>query len=88
MSTFSYLFGVAWEIGVHRVFGRVTSRLLAKLHYNSTNDLLIHTGDIVAKGPHSNELLSRFAGRDVTGVRGNNDQKVIGKSATILIMVP
>ncbi|KAG8852231.1 hypothetical protein FRB96_008877 [Tulasnella sp. 330] len=51
--------------------------LMSKLHYNPKHDLLIHMGDIVAKGPHSNELLSRFALSNVTGVRGNNDQKVI-----------
>lgn len=56
----------------------MTSNLLEKLHYNPTNDLIIHMGDIVAKGPHSNELLSRFAMQNVTGVRGNNDQKVLG----------
>ncbi|KAG8962915.1 hypothetical protein FRC03_003644 [Tulasnella sp. 419] len=51
--------------------------LLDKLDYNSSHDRLIHLGDITSKGPHSNELLSRFARFNTTGVRGNNDQKVI-----------
>ncbi|KAG9028459.1 hypothetical protein FRB95_006491 [Tulasnella sp. JGI-2019a] len=51
--------------------------LMSKLHYNPEDDLIVHMGDIVAKGPHSNELLSRFAASNITGVRGNNDQKVI-----------
>lgn len=52
---------------------------MTKLHYDTQNDLLIHMGDIVAKGPFSNDLLTRFAEANVTGVRGNNDQKVIGE---------
>lgn len=52
---------------------------MSKLHYNPKHDLVVHMGDIVAKGPHSNELLARFALSNVTGVRGNNDQKVIGE---------
>ncbi|KAG8938564.1 hypothetical protein FRC00_014686, partial [Tulasnella sp. 408] len=51
--------------------------LLDVLRYNSTNDLIIHLGDITAKGPHSAELAARFAKEGVLGVRGNNDQKVI-----------
>lgn len=51
--------------------------LLDVLKYNSTDDLVIHLGDITAKGPHSNELVTRFAKEAVVGVRGNNDQKVI-----------
>ncbi|KAG9000804.1 hypothetical protein FRB90_011741, partial [Tulasnella sp. 427] len=51
--------------------------LLDVLKFNSTNDFVIHLGDITAKGPHSNELVTRFAKEGVLGVRGNNDQKVI-----------
>ncbi|KIO28540.1 hypothetical protein M407DRAFT_71663, partial [Tulasnella calospora MUT 4182] len=56
---------------------RGLANLLDVLKYNSTNDLVIHLGDISAKGPHSNELVARFAKEGVLGVRGNNDQKVI-----------
>lgn len=55
------------------------SNLLDVLRYNSTNDLIIHLGDVTAKGPHSTELVARFAEEGVLGVRGNNDQKVIGE---------
>ncbi len=44
--------------------------MVEKLYYDPTNDLLIHIGDIVAQGPHSSELLLRFAMQDVTGIRG------------------
>lgn len=56
------------------------SNLMSLLQYNHKDDLLIHLGDLCAKGPHSNELVTRFAAANMTGVRGNNDQKVIGPS--------
>lgn len=53
------------------------SDLLTKLRYASSTDLLIHTGDIVAKGPASKTILAYMTSRNVTGVRGNHDQKVV-----------
>ncbi|KAL1744472.1 Metallo-dependent phosphatase-like protein [Schizophyllum fasciatum] len=53
--------------------------LLDKLSYDETSDKFIHVGDIVAKGPHKGSLavLSYMSSHNVTGVRGNHDQKVI-----------
>ena len=41
--------------------------------------MLIHVGDIVTKGPHEGSLalLTYLASNNITGVRGNNDQKVV-----------
>ena len=41
--------------------------------------MLIHVGDIVTRGPHEDSmaLLTYFASNNITGVRGNNDQKVV-----------
>ena len=48
-------------------------------YYSSKEDVLIHVGDIVTKGPHkgSMALLTYLASNNITGVRGNNDQKVV-----------
>ncbi|KAJ7707667.1 Metallo-dependent phosphatase-like protein [Mycena rosella] len=53
--------------------------LLAKLSYDPSSDVLMHVGDIVAKGPHEGSMavLSYMAAHNVTGVRGNHDQMVI-----------
>ncbi|THH08923.1 hypothetical protein EW145_g2372 [Phellinidium pouzarii] len=55
-------------------------KLLEKIEYAPTSDLLIHVGDIVAKGPLSGSLdvLSFMTAHNITGVRGNHDQMVIG----------
>ena len=55
------------------------SALLLKVDFNPSNDLLIHVGDIVAKGPHvgSMSVLSYMSTHNITGVRGNHDEKVI-----------
>lgn len=54
-------------------------KLLDKLSYNPRKDVFIHVGDIIAKGPHKGSLavLSYMAKHNITGVRGNHDQKVI-----------
>ena len=53
--------------------------LLYDLNYSSTKDVFIHVGDIITKGPHkdSMSLLTYLASNNITGVRGNNDQKVV-----------
>ena len=55
------------------------SRLLDKLSYDESSDKFIHVGDIVAKGPHKGSLavLTYMSSHNITGVRGNHDQKVI-----------
>ena len=41
--------------------------------------MFIHVGDIVTRGPHEDSmaLLTYFASNNITGVRGNNDQRVV-----------
>ncbi|KAI9512020.1 Metallo-dependent phosphatase [Russula earlei] len=53
--------------------------LLRQLSYNKKNDTLIHIGDIITKGPHTGSLavLSFMSKNNITGIRGNHDQKVI-----------
>ncbi|KAI9440068.1 calcineurin-like phosphoesterase [Lactarius indigo] len=53
--------------------------LLKQISYNGDKDTLIHLGDIIAKGPHEGSLsvLSFMSTNNITGVRGNHDQKVI-----------
>ena len=50
---------------------------MSKLDYSPTNDLLIHTGDFLARGSDSLSVLNFLTSNNITGVRGNNDQKVI-----------
>ena len=54
-------------------------KLLDKISYNPHKDIFVHVGDIFAKGPHKESLavLSYMAKHNITGVRGNHDQKVI-----------
>ncbi|KAG8993997.1 hypothetical protein FRB90_000550, partial [Tulasnella sp. 427] len=51
--------------------------LLKKVNYSPKKDRLVHLGDVTIKGPQSRRVLSRLASHNVTGVRGNHDQKVI-----------
>lgn len=47
-----------------------------KLEYKQSDDVLIHVGDMVAKGNKNREVLAWMAQRQVLGVRGNHDQPV------------
>lgn len=53
--------------------------LLNKLSYTADFDTLIHAGDVIAKGSHEGSLavLSYLTSNNITGVRGNHDQKVV-----------
>lgn len=53
--------------------------LLDKVSYDHRRDVLVHTGDIISRGSHkgSMAILDFMTINNVTGVRGNNDQKVI-----------
>jgi predicted phosphodiesterase len=55
------------------------SDLLQQVSYNEEKDTLIHLGDIMAKAPLTGSLsvLSFMNENNITGVRGNHDQKVI-----------
>lgn len=52
---------------------------MRQVSYNEAKDTLIHLGDIITRGPHAGSLsvLSFMSRHNITGVRGNNDQKVI-----------
>ncbi|KAJ7227223.1 Metallo-dependent phosphatase-like protein [Mycena pura] len=53
--------------------------LLDQVSYDPSADVLVHVGDIITKGPPKGSLavLSYMAHHNITGVRGNHDQKVI-----------
>ncbi|KAG5652120.1 hypothetical protein H0H81_006257 [Sphagnurus paluster] len=53
--------------------------LLAKLAYDPSTDALVHVGDILTKGSHNGSMatLAFMAAHNITGVRGNHDQKVL-----------
>ncbi|KAF5382202.1 hypothetical protein D9615_004385 [Tricholomella constricta] len=55
------------------------NKLLDKVSYTPSSDLLIHVGDILTKGSHNGSMdtLAFMATHNITGVRGNHDQKVI-----------
>jgi len=57
----------------------LSSDLLDQVLYNEKKDTLIHLGDIIAKGSNAGSLsvLSFMSRRNISGVRGNHDQKVI-----------
>ena len=55
------------------------SMLLDQLSYDSRSDVLVHTGDVVSRGPHKGSMaaLAFMVANNVTGVRGNHEQKVV-----------
>ncbi|KAF8734064.1 Metallo-dependent phosphatase, partial [Rhizoctonia solani] len=52
-------------------------KLLKKLNYDANHDMLIHTGDIILKGPQSRKVIQELMRINALGVRGNQDQKVV-----------
>jgi predicted phosphodiesterase len=54
-----------------------------KLNYKQSDDVLIHVGDLVAKGNKNREVLAWMAQRQVLGVRGNHDQPVSHSSVDL-----
>ncbi|KEP51176.1 calcineurin-like phosphoesterase superfamily protein [Rhizoctonia solani 123E] len=52
-------------------------KLLKKLKFDANHDTLIHTGDIILKGPKSQEVIQEVIRLNALGVRGNQDQKVV-----------
>ncbi|KAG8796362.1 hypothetical protein FRC16_009728 [Serendipita sp. 398] len=59
--------------GMHQSF----EKLMSTVSYSESSDYLIHVGDLVAKGPSSAKVVHDLSHQNVTGVRGNHDQKVI-----------
>ncbi|KAJ1307790.1 hypothetical protein OPQ81_001875 [Rhizoctonia solani] len=52
-------------------------KLLKKLSFDANHDMLIHTGDIILKGPDSRKVIQELMRINALGVRGNQDQKVV-----------
>ncbi|CUA68504.1 hypothetical protein RSOLAG22IIIB_03541 [Rhizoctonia solani] len=52
-------------------------QLLKKLKFDANHDTLIHTGDVILKGPHSRKVVQELIRINAWGVRGNQDQKVV-----------
>jgi hypothetical protein len=50
---------------------------MKKLSYDPSLDLIIHVGDITAKGPDSGRVVEYLRTNKAKGVRGNHDEKVI-----------
>ncbi|KAG8692879.1 hypothetical protein FRC11_003306, partial [Ceratobasidium sp. 423] len=61
------------------IHGMVESlkKLLKKLKFDANHDMLIHTGDIILKGPQSRKVIQELIQINALGVRGNQDQKVV-----------
>lgn len=55
------------------------SALISKVHYSPDTDVLIHAGDVLTRGPHNGSMsvLKFLTTYNVSGVRGNHDQKVV-----------
>lgn len=55
------------------------SQLLKKTGYDPSKDVLVHVGDVITKVPlkGSRDVLKFLSTHNITGVRGNHDQKVI-----------
>ena len=54
-------------------------RLMDKLSYDpDQGDMLIHVGDLIAKGSKNQEVLDWMRTNKILGVRGNHDQPVRG----------
>ncbi|KAJ7170719.1 Metallo-dependent phosphatase-like protein [Mycena crocata] len=72
-------FQCAYLSSCARRLNNALSALLSKLSYDPSSDVLLHVGDIIAKGPHEGSMavLAYMATNNITGVRGNHDQKVI-----------
>lgn len=52
-------------------------RLLKAVEFDSTKDHLVHTGDVVAKGPDSAAVLDTLISMNASGVRGNWEDRVL-----------
>jgi predicted phosphodiesterase len=66
-------------IDLYTDLSSLISDLLKQVSYDKEKDTLVHLGDIIAKGPLAGSLsvLSFLSKHNITGVRGNHDQKVI-----------
>ncbi|KAG8824604.1 hypothetical protein FRC17_009067 [Serendipita sp. 399] len=50
---------------------------MSTVSYSESKDYLMHVGDLIAKGPASSKVIHAMSHSNITGVRGNHDQKVI-----------
>ena len=49
---------------------------MSKISYDQSKDVLIHVGDLIAKGDKNEEVLQWMIEHSIQGVRGNHDQPV------------
>jgi predicted phosphodiesterase len=49
---------------------------MSKIDYDQSKDVLIHVGDLIAKGDKNEEVLQWMIKHSIQGVRGNHDQPV------------
>ena len=49
---------------------------MSKIAYDQSKDVLIHVGDLIAKGDKNEEVLQWMIKHSIQGVRGNHDQPV------------
>jgi len=49
---------------------------MSKISYDQSKDVLIHVGDLIAKGDKNEEVLQWMIKHSIQGVRGNHDQPV------------
>jgi len=49
---------------------------MSKISYDQSKDVLIHVGDLIAKGDKNEEVIQWMIKHSIQGVRGNHDQPV------------
>jgi predicted phosphodiesterase len=49
---------------------------MSKISYDQSKDVLIHVGDLIAKGDKNEEVMQWMMKHNIQGVRGNHDQPV------------
>ena len=52
-------------------------QLLQESNYNHNDDLLISVGDIVRKGPKTQEVVNFFQKNNILAIRGNNEERLL-----------
>ncbi|KAG8627121.1 hypothetical protein KVT40_004604 [Elsinoe batatas] len=53
------------------------NKLLDAVHFHPSRDHIIHTGDVIAKGPHSAGVIDKLIALNASGVRGNWEDRLL-----------
>ncbi|KAF4548764.1 Hypothetical protein D9617_25g060940 [Elsinoe fawcettii] len=56
--------------------------LLDAVHFHPNRDHIIHTGDVIAKGPDSAGVIDKLIALNASGVRGNWEDRLLASSHT------